>query len=68
MQNLTYRMDEMIEHDWNKFLTPQELEKIAVKNNFAADQLVGMKFNPLLNQWSRSSDVSVNYITTFLKN
>ena len=28
-------------HDWNKFLTPQELEKIAEKNNFAADQLVG---------------------------
>ena len=55
-------------HDWNKFLTPQELEKIAEKNNFAADQLVGMKFNPLLNQWNRSSDVSVNYITTFLKN
>jgi len=55
-------------HDWNKFLTPQELEIIAKKNNFFLDELNGMKFNFLLNKWSKSKDYSVNYISTFLKN
>ena len=55
-------------HDWNKFLTPQELEIIARKNNFLPDELNGMKFNFLLNKWSKSKDCSVNYISTFLKN
>ncbi len=54
-------------HDWNKFLTPQELESIGKKNNFIMDELVGMKFNLLLKEWKKSSDTSVNYITTFLK-
>ncbi len=55
-------------HDWNKFLTPQELETIAKKNNFLLDELNGMNFNFLLNKWSKSKDHSVNYISTFLKN
>ena len=54
-------------HDWDKFLTPQDLEIIASKNNFLADETVGMKFNPLSKKWSKSTDVSVNYISTFLK-
>ena len=55
-------------HDWNKFLTPQELNIIAKKNNFVSDELVGMKFNFLLNKWKKSKDASVNYISTFLRN
>ena len=54
-------------HDWDKFLTPQDLEIIASKNNFLADETVGMKFNPLSKKWSKSNDVSVNYISTFMK-
>jgi len=54
-------------HDWNKFLTPQELEVIVKKNNFKIDETVGVKFNFLLKKWSKCSDVSVNYISTFLK-
>tara|TARA_B100000029_G_scaffold161335_1_gene157291 strand:- start:1740 stop:2465 length:726 start_codon:yes stop_codon:yes gene_type:complete len=54
-------------HDWNKFLTPEELKNIAEKNNFVFDELIGMKFNLLLNKWKKSKDSSVNYITTFLK-
>ena len=54
-------------HDWDKFLTPQDLEIIASKNNFLADETVGMKFNPLSKKWSKSNDVSVNYISTFFK-
>ena len=55
-------------HDWNKFLTPQELEIIASKNNFADDEVTGMKFNLLSKKWYKCSDSSVNYISTFLRN
>ncbi len=55
-------------HDWNKFLTPEQLKNIAEKNNFAFDELIGMKFNILLNKWKATKDSSVNYISIFLKN
>ena len=55
-------------HDWNKFLTPQNLKNIVCNNNFLADETVGVTFNLLSNKWSVSNDTSVNYISTFLKN
>ena len=55
-------------HDWNKFLTPEELKIITNKNNFSTDEVIGMKFNPLIKKWYKSTDSSVNYISTFLKN
>ena len=55
-------------HDWDKFLTPEELENIAKNKNFTLDNTVGMKFNFLLKKWHESADSSVNYISTFLKN
>ena len=55
-------------HDWNKFLTPQDLEIITNKNNFMTDEIVGMKFDLFSNKWNKSYDTSVNYISTFLKN
>ena len=55
-------------HNWDKFLTPQDLEIITSKNNFMVDEIVGMKFNLFSKKWSRTNDSSVNYISTFLKN
>ena len=55
-------------HDWNKFLTPKDLENIAINNTLRLDQTVGMKYNIFFKKWSISSDASVNYISTFLKN
>tara|TARA_B100000378_G_scaffold19917_1_gene15638 strand:+ start:384 stop:1109 length:726 start_codon:yes stop_codon:yes gene_type:complete len=55
-------------HDWNKFLTPQDLENITNNNNFLTDETVGMEFNLFSNKWLQSSNTSVNYISTFLKN
>ena len=55
-------------HDWDKFLTPQNLENIVCNNNFLADETIGMKFNLFSSKWSVSNDTSVNYISTFLKN
>ncbi len=55
-------------HDWDKFLTPQDLEIITKKNNFLYDDLTGVKFNLISKKWYKSSDASVNYISTFVKN
>ena len=55
-------------HDWNKFLTPQDLEIITNKYNFLSDEIVGMKFSLFTKKWFKSNDSSVNYISTFLKN
>ena len=55
-------------HDWGKFLEPKDLENILINNDFLADETVGMKFNLLSNKWHQSTDTSVNYISTFLKN
>ena len=55
-------------HDWEKFLTPQKLKTIATRNNFAMDEVVGMKFNLFSKKWQKSTDSSVNYISTFLRN
>ena len=55
-------------HDWNKFVTPQELEVIASKNNFFPGEIIGIKFNLLSKKWFISNDSSVNYISTFFKN
>ncbi len=55
-------------HDWDKFLTPHDLENIMSNNDFLADETVGVKFNLFSNKWNINSDTSVNYISTFLKN
>ena len=55
-------------HNWDKFLTPEDLEKIANKNNFLINDVAGMKYNLISGKWHRSNDVSVNYILTLLKN
>ena len=55
-------------HDWDKFLTPQDLEIIANKSDFRTGEMVGMKFNFFSKKWYKSEDTSVNYISTFMKN
>ena len=55
-------------HEWDKFLTPQELEIVAKKNNFHLNDLVGMSYNLIKKEWIKNNDPSVNYIATFLKN
>ena len=54
-------------HDWEKFLSPEDLKNIAIKNSLIADETVGMKYDLFSKKWLKSSDTSVNYISTFLK-
>ena len=54
-------------HDWDKFLTPKDLENISINHTLRLDETVGMKYNLFFKKWSISADTSVNYISTFLK-
>ena len=55
-------------HQWDKFVKPNDLIKIAKKNNLILKKLDGMKFDPFSDEWGLSSDNSVNYISKFEKN
>ena len=54
-------------HEWEKFVIPGDLIKILKKHNLSLDKLDGMKSNLIKDQWSISSDKSVNYIGKFIK-
>ena len=54
-------------HDWEKFVRPEDLKKILSKNNLKLEKLDGMNFNIIKDEWSVSSDTSINYITKSIK-
>ena len=54
-------------HEWEKFITPDELITIQKKNNLNLDALTGMKFNIIKDEWKISNDQSINYIGKFIK-
>ena len=55
-------------HDWNKFIKPEELEKILTNEKFVTTDIKGLEFNPLTNKWKKSDNLSVNYIICSTKN
>jgi len=55
-------------HDWEKFITPDDLINISKKNSLSLKKLDGMKFNIMDNSWKLSNDTSVNYIIKLIKN
>ena len=54
-------------HDWEKFVRPEDLKKILIKNNLKFEKLDGMNFNIIQDEWSVSSDTSINYIVKSIK-
>jgi 2-polyprenyl-6-hydroxyphenyl methylase/3-demethylubiquinone-9 3-methyltransferase len=54
-------------HDWNKFLKPEELEKILQNKNFSTVDIKGLEFNPITNKWKKTDNLSVNYIISSKK-
>jgi len=54
-------------HDWNKFLKPDDLINICKNNSLNLDNLIGVKFDILKNEWIVSKDSSVNYLAQFSK-
>ena len=55
-------------HEWEKFVKPEELKNILIKNNLNLKKIDGMNFNILKDEWNVSKDLSVNYIAEFKKN
>ena len=55
-------------HDWQKFITPDELCALIEKAGMEPVDRKGMVFNPVAFSWSLSArDLSVNYVTTSLR-
>ena len=54
-------------HDWEKFVKPEDLKKILSKNNLKLEKLNGMNFNIIKDEWTVSSDTSINYIVKSIK-
>ncbi len=49
-------------HDWDRFITPGEMETHLRKAGVRAEDIKGMVYNPLSNTFRLSSDVGVNYL------
>ena len=55
-------------HDWNKFIKPEELQKKLNDKKFITSDIKGLTFNPIVNKWKKSNNLSVNYIICSIKN
>lgn len=49
-------------HEWDKFITPRELEAMAETAGLTLYTSTGVSFNPLTDKWRQSGNMSVNYM------
>src|SRR5712672_3037025 len=49
-------------HQWNKFVTPEELAHHLHNNKLAITEQAGVVYSPFADRWSLSSDMDVNYM------
>ena len=49
-------------HEWDKFVTPDELAQHLAHNKLAITEQAGVVYSPLADRWSISSDMDVNYM------
>ena len=54
-------------HEWEKFVTPDELMGAIEAAGLAVADVQGMVYNPLSGQWMLSGDTAVNYAATATK-
>lgn len=54
-------------HDWNRFVTPAEVEAAFLAAGLEPAMSEGMVYNPLFAQWSLSGDRDVNFISAARK-
>lgn len=54
-------------HDWQKFLKPSEIDKIAKKFDLRLSKIQGFSYNLLNDEWSFGEDLSINYCMVFAK-
>jgi len=49
-------------HEWNKFVTPDELTRHLADNKLTISDQAGVVYSPFADRWSLSSDMDVNYM------
>lgn len=49
-------------HEWNKFVTPDELTKHLLDNRLVITEQTGVVYSPFADKWMLSSDMDVNYM------
>ena len=54
-------------HDWNMFVKPDDLINICKKNFLRLEELKGVEYNLITNEWKLSNNSSVNYMARFKK-
>lgn len=54
-------------HQWNRFITPEELRSHAEAAGLVMGRVEGMVYNPLADRWSLAHDTDVNYLAAAVK-
>lgn len=55
-------------HDYHKFITPAELDQMAMRAGFHRRDITGLHYNPITKKfWLSNSNVDVNYMMAFTK-
>lgn len=49
-------------HDYAKFITPAELDKMAINAGFMRQDIIGLHYNPLTKRYWLAQNVDVNYM------
>lgn len=54
-------------HQWQRFVTPDELERHLTANAMQLRRVEGMVYNPLTDRWTLSRDTDVNYLASAIR-
>ena len=55
-------------HDWKKFLTPEDIYAMLIKNKFQVLDSIGISYKVLSDKWVKSKNMEANYIVSAKKN
>ena len=55
-------------HDWKKFLPPEDIYAMLIKNDFEVIKSIGINYNVLSDKWIKSKNMEANYIVAAKKN
>lgn len=54
-------------HDYAKFITPAELDKMAMRAGFTRQDIIGLHYNPITKRYWLAQNVDVNYLMAVQK-
>ncbi len=54
-------------HDYAKFITPSELDKMATNAGFTRQDIIGLHYNPITKRYWLAQNVDVNYMMAVQK-